>query len=80
MGHAPLHNHSRRGDIAEFEGVIWLSEDGLCYILPHLILIDIKRGNEVDITDMIASQIYMHQSGDEVVLSGAAVVMYSLNQ
>ncbi len=78
MGHAPLHHDPQRGNIAEFEGVVWLGKDGLCYVLPHLILIDVKGCNEVDIADVIAPQIYMHQSRDEVGLNSVTVVMYSL--
>ncbi|MBT9158884.1 MAG: hypothetical protein DDT26_00132 [Dehalococcoidia bacterium] len=78
MGHAPLHHDSQRGNVAEFEGVVWWGEDGLCYVLPHLIPVNVKGCNEVDIADVIAPQIYVHQSGDEVILSGVTVVMYSL--
>jgi hypothetical protein len=41
---------------------------------------DVERGRELDVADMIAAQIDVHEAGDQVVVRRVAVVVHGLHQ
>ena len=78
MGHTPYDRNIQFRYIVKLIGIIWLCVYRLSQIFAHLILIDIKGGHEVDITDMITSQVNMHQARYELIRIRFFIVINTL--
>ena len=80
MRHAAIHIRAEMWDIRELVGIIGGREDRLTQVIPHFILININSGGELDIANMIAAEIHMHQAWDKIVGLSIPVVLYTLHQ
>jgi hypothetical protein len=80
MGHAPGYFNPQGWHLTEPVGIVRGSIDGLREVLAYLILINIDSGHKLNVPDMIAPQINMHQTGDGILLFGITVVLHSLYQ
>jgi hypothetical protein len=76
--HATYHLYARGRDIAELVGVVGWGINGLRQVLAHLVLVDIDGGYEIDIADVIAAKVDMHQAGYELIFLGILVIMHPL--
>src|SRR6185295_5439523 len=61
-------------------GVVGLRVDRLGQVLADLVLVDVEGGDELDVADVVAAQVDVHQPGDEVVLLGVLVVVPALDE
>src|SRR6266702_4993214 len=61
-------------------GIIRRGENGFAEIFTHLILVNIKGCSEFYITDMIPTQVYMHQTWDKILWLCFAVVLHALHE
>lgn len=62
------------------DGVVRLGEDGLGQVVADFADIDVEGSDELDVADVIATQIDVHQAGDELVRRGVAVLGDTLDQ
>src|SRR4029077_135032 len=60
--------------------VVWSREDGLREILADLRLVDVEGGDELDVPDVIAAQVDVHEAWHGLRLRGVAVVVHALDQ
>ena len=67
MRHAPLYLYSQVRHIAELVGVVGRGEHRLGEVFAHLILINIKGGDEVDIANVVTAQVNVHYPRHELV-------------
>ena len=80
VGHAALDGDAGVGDLLEDVGVVGLRVDRLGQVLADLVLVDVEGGHELDVADVVAAQVDVHQARDEVVLLGVLVVVAALDQ
>ncbi len=78
--HAPRHAHPEIRHVAELVGVVRLREDGLGDVPPHLVLVDVDRGRELDVTDVVTAEIDVHESRHERIGRRVLVVLHSLHK
>ena len=80
VGHPPVDGDSQVGDLGEPESVVRMSMDCLAQIQPDLALDHVEGCAELDVADVVAAQIDVHQAGDLVTGFGVAVIGDSLDQ
>jgi hypothetical protein len=80
MGHAAGDFDPGQRDITELIGIVGRGIDGFGKVFADLVLIDIDSGHKLDIINMIAAQVDMHEPGDGIGIPGIAVVIDSLDQ
>ena len=67
-------------DLLEDVGVVRLGVDRLGQVLADLVLVDVEGGHELDVADVVAAEVDVHQARDEVVLLGVLVVVAALDE
>ena len=70
----------RCGTSRELEGVVRLDEDRLRQVLADLVLVDVEGGHELDVADVVAAEVDVHEAGDEVAVLGIGVVEAALHE
>ena len=66
--------------LLEDVGVVRLLVDRLGQVLADLVLVDVERGHELDVADVVAAQADVHQPRDELVVLGVLVVVAPLDE
>ena len=77
---ATLNDHTGIGHTGELDGVVRLGEDALRYVLAHFARVDIERGNDLNVADMIGAHLNIHQSGDRFSRFGVAIKAQPLHK
>ncbi len=80
VGHAALDFHAGARHVRELHGVVGLCEYGLGEVEPHLVLVDVERGDELDVTDVIAAEVNVHQPRHGLFGRCVAVVVHALDE
>src|SRR5205814_7465600 len=60
--------------------VVGLGEDRFGKVEAHLVLVDVEGGDKLDIADVIAAEVDMHESRDRGLRRRVAVVVHALDQ
>src|SRR5206468_733746 len=79
MGHPPLHRDTGARDLVEHVRVVGLRVDRLGEVLADLVLVDVEGGHELDVADVVAADVHVHEARDELVVLGVPVVITALN-
>jgi hypothetical protein len=61
----------RCGTFGELDRVVRPGVDRLGEVLADLVLVDVEGGHELDVADVVAAEVDVHQAGDEVVVGVA---------
>src|SRR5581483_11640763 len=61
-------------------GVVVAAEDRLGEVVAHLLLVDVEGGAELDVADVVAAEVDVHQARDEVLRVGVLVVLHTLDE
>jgi hypothetical protein len=81
VGHPAVDRDAERGHlVGELQRVVLAGEDGLGEILADLVGIDVERGGELDVADVVAPQVDVHQAGDRLARVGVPVVADALHE
>ena len=80
VGHAALDVDADVRDLLEDVGVVRLGVDRLGEVLADLVLVDVEGGHELDVADVVAAQVDVHQARDELVVLGVLVVVAALDE
>ena len=71
VGHPALDGDAEVRDlVGELQRVVLAGEDRLGEVLADLVGVDVERGAELDVADVVAAEVDVHQPGD--VLAGSA--------
>ena len=70
----------RGANVGELGGAVLAAEDGLGEVLAHLLAVDVDRGRELDVGDVVATEVDVHQPRDAVPRVGLPVVLDALHQ
>jgi hypothetical protein len=81
VGHPAVDLDAQVGNLGvELQRVVLAGEDRLAEVLAHLLGVDVKGGGELDVADVVAAQIDMHESRDGLLGVSVAVVVHPLNK
>ncbi len=80
VGHAAVHLDARVRHLGEVDRVVLAADDRLRQVLADLVGIDVEGGHEVDVADVVAAEVDVHQPGHEVVVRSVAVVLDALHE
>ena len=81
VGHAALDGDAgRAGPCWNDVRVVRLGVDRLGQVLADLVLVDVEGGDELDVADVVAAEVDVHQPRDEVVVVGVLVVVAALDE
>ena len=80
MGHAALHRDARVRHLGEVDRVVLAADDGLREVFPDLLGVDVEGRHELDVADVVAAEVDVHEPGDELVVRGVAVVVDALHE
>jgi hypothetical protein len=79
-GRRALHLDPERGHVGELDGVVLAGADGLGEVAPDLLGVDVEGGHELDVADVVAAELDVHQTGDVVTRLGVGVEVDALHQ
>src|SRR4029077_298989 len=80
VGHAPLDLDAEVLDLLADDRVVRLRVDRLGQVLADLVLVDVERGHELDVADVVAAAVDVHPPGGVFVALGVVVVVAALDQ
>ena len=79
-GGAALDGHAERRDVGDLDGVVLAGDDGLGEVAADLLGVDVERGDELDVGDVVVAEADVHQARDGRGLVGVAVVLDALDE
>ena len=68
------------GDVGELDRVVRVRPHRLGEVDADLALDDVERGDELDVADVVAAEVDVHQARDELVVGGVLVVRHALEE
>ena len=63
VGHATLHGHAERRDVGDLDRVVLGGADGLGQVEADLLRVDVERGDELDVADVVVAELHVHETG-----------------
>ena len=80
VGHAAMHGHVELRDLGELHGVVLAAEDRLAQVAADLVGVDVECGRELDVRDVVAAEVDVHEAGHELAGLGVVVVVDALDE
>ena len=82
MGHAALDGDAQVRDVLldELDRVVLAGPDRLGEVLADLVGVDVERGRELDVADVVAAEVDVHEARDARVRIGVLVVVDALHE
>ena len=74
------HDDVGRRHVGDLDGVVLRGEDSLGEVEAHFLGIDVERGDELDVANVVRAEHDMHQAGNRCVGVGVLVVLHALHQ
>jgi hypothetical protein len=75
-----LDRHAARWHVGEPDRVVRLGEDRVRDVLADLVGVDVEGRDDLDVTDVVAAELDMHQPGHLGVRVGVLVVLEPLHE
>jgi hypothetical protein len=75
-----LHDDAGRRDVGDLDRVVLAGDDRLGEVTTDLLAVDVERGDELDVTDVVATEVDVHQTWDPRVTVGVAVELDALDE
>jgi hypothetical protein len=72
--------HVQVRDVGELDRVVLARPDRLGQVLADLVGVDVERRRELDVADVVAAQLHVHQTGDALGRVGVPVVLDALHE
>ncbi len=79
-GVTTLHGDAGRRHVADLDGVVLAGADGVREVEADLLGVDVERGDELHVTDVVLAELHVHQPRDLAGGVGVLVVLDTLNQ
>ena len=79
-GVAALHGHAGRRHVGDLDGVVLAGADGLGEVLADLLRVDVERRHEVEVADVVAAEVDVHETRHAGGRVGVGVVVHALDQ
>src|SRR5262249_48367416 len=79
-GAAAAHLDPQGWDLGGAGGVVGLGQDGLGEVFADLGGVDVEGGDELDVADVVAAEVDVHEAGDGLVLGSVVVLGDALDE
>ncbi|CAM5349417.1 hypothetical protein SHIRM173S_10185 [Streptomyces hirsutus] len=79
-GVAALDRHTGAGDVADLDGVVLESADGVSEVEADLLGVHVESGDELDVADVVIAELDVHQARHLGRRVGVLVVLDALHQ
>ena len=79
-GVAALHGDAERRHVADLDRVVLAGADGLGQVEADLLAVDVERGDELDVADVVVAELDVHEPGHRARRVGVAVVVHALDE
>ena len=79
-GVAALHGDAGRRHVADLDGVVLAGVDGVGEVAADLLRVDVERGHELHVADVVVAELDVHEPGDAALRVGVLVVLDALDQ
>ena len=79
-GRTALHRDTEVRHLAELDRVVLAGEHGLADVDADLVGVDVERGDELDVADVVAAELDVHEAGHPLGRIGVPVVLDALEQ
>jgi hypothetical protein len=79
VGHPTLDRDAGLRHLREAVGVVLPGEDRLGEVLADLLAVDVEGRHELDVANVIAAEVDVHEARDEITVAGVLVVGPSLD-
>ena len=80
MGHAAIDRDAGLRHVGELDRVVRVRPDRVGEVLADLVRRDVEGGRELDVGDVVAAEVHVHQAGDELVVRRVLVVLHALER
>ena len=80
MGHPALDLDAHRRDVGELDRVVLARPDRLGEVLADLLGVDVEGGDELDVADVVAAEVDVHQARHLLGRVGVLVVLDALDE
>jgi hypothetical protein len=80
VGHAAVHGHVEVRNVGELDRVVLTGPDRLGEVLVDFVGVDVEGGRELDVADVVATQVDVHEARDRLGGVGVAVVLDALDE
>ena len=80
VGHAALDLDADVRHVGELDRVVLARPDRLGEVLADLLRVDVEGGDELDVADVVAAEVDVHQAGDFLGRVGVLVVLDALDE
>src|SRR6185312_10946415 len=80
VGVAALHGHAQRRDVGDLDGVVLAGDDRFRQVAADLLGVDVERGDELNVADVVFAEPHVHQAGHGRRLVGVPVVVHALHE
>ena len=80
VGHAAVDGDARLRHVGEVDRVVRVRPHRVGEVLADLVRGHVERGRELDVADVVAAQVHVHQAGHELVVRRVLVVLHALEQ
>ena len=80
VGHAAMDLDAHVRDVGELDRVVLARPDRLGEVLADLLGVDVEGGDELDVADVIAAEVHVHQAGNLLGGVGVLVVLDALDE
>ena len=72
--------HAELGDVGELDRVVDAGEDRLAEVEADLVGVDVEGGDELDVADVVAAELDVHEAGHAFGRVGVAVELDALHE
>src|SRR5690606_9897067 len=79
-GRAALYDHPGRGDVADLDRVVLARGDRRGQVLADLLGVHVERRDELDVPDVVRTELHVHEAGHAGGRIGVPVVMDALDE
>ena len=80
VGVAALDDDAGRRHVGDVDGVVLAGDDRLGEVATDLLAVDVERGDELHVTDVVAAEVDVHQAGHPRVRVGVLVELDALDE
>ena len=78
--HAAVDGDARLRHVGELDRVVRMRPDRVGEVLADLVRGDVERGRELDVADVVAAEVHVHEARDELVVRRVLVVLDPLEK
>ena len=77
---ATLDGDAGRRHVADLDRVVLAGDDGVREVLADLLGVDVERGDELNVANVVRAELHVHEAWDSILRVGVLVILNALHQ